>query len=139
MKECFKCREVKPLSEFYKHKMMADGHLGKCKDCARADVSANRAANLDYYREYDRDRGSRQTAEDVRRYRAANRIKHAAHVIVRQAITRKLLKRPLACEKCGERCRAHAHHDDYAQPLTVRWLCAACHQAWHKENGEGKT
>jgi hypothetical protein len=37
-KKCFKCSLEKPTTEFYKHKAMADGLLGKCKDCTKSDT-----------------------------------------------------------------------------------------------------
>lgn len=37
-KICFKCNTDKPLSDYYKHKAMGDGHLNKCKDCTRKDT-----------------------------------------------------------------------------------------------------
>ena len=45
---------------------------------------------------------------------------------------------PQPCEVCGTTKRlangqrgVHAHHDDYSQPLSVRWLCPKHHKAWH--------
>jgi ribosomal protein S27AE len=34
------------------------------------------------------------------------------------------------CERCGAK-DAQSHHDDYTQPLAVRWLCSKCHGEEH--------
>lgn len=36
-KVCFRCSIEQPISEFYKHKGMGDGHLNKCKTCTKSD------------------------------------------------------------------------------------------------------
>ena len=121
---------------FYKSMSMLDGHLNSCKECIKSGVRKNRAENIEHYREYDRDRGNRQSREYFKNYRAKFRKKYIAHNMVNNAIRDgKLFSEQ--CEVCGSHS-SHAHHDDYAKPLNVRWLCAVHHKEWHKENGEGK-
>lgn len=135
MKKCFKCGEVKSLSDFYKHKMMKDGHVNKCKDCNKNDVAKHRSENLEKIRKYDRDRGNRQDAAYMKSWRENNPKKCKAHTMVNNHIKAgNLYKKP--CEVCGDG-KSVAHHDDYSQPLNVRWLCQAHHKQWHARNGEG--
>ena len=36
LKECSKCGETKPVSEYYKNKRLRDGLHNQCKSCSRA-------------------------------------------------------------------------------------------------------
>ena len=136
-KRCFKCEAVKPLEDFYRHPKMADGRVGKCKECNKTDVRAHRSENIEKYRERERERGRKQSPAYLKAYRKRNIMKYAAHILVGNHLRGgKLTRKP--CEVCGATDRIHAHHDDYALPLVVRWLCAAHHKQWHAKHGEGK-
>lgn len=133
-KECFKCHQVKPLDEFYKHPRMADGHLNKCKECTKRDVQRNCDDHIFEKHEYERKRGSttkrkEQRRESQRRRRARFPEKHSARKKVRRAVASGLLV-PKPCEVCGN-CQVQAHHDDYSKPLDVRWLCFVHHREVH--------
>lgn len=135
-KECFKCKIVKPIEQFYKHSAMADGHLNKCIDCAKLDVKQHRENNIERIREYDRQRAKtdsriRYAIEVSRRWRTEDSRRTKSHNAVARAIKSGVLQR-MPCEVCSK-ADTHAHHDDYDQPLQVRWLCPACHSQHHKE------
>lgn len=138
-KKCFKCLVIKPLDCFYKHKEMADGHVNKCKECNKKDVSSNYRENIEHYKEYDLKRNKtekRKTkyTEGCRVFRKNNPIKYAAHAIVANSIRNGLIIRPSNCSKCSIECVPDGHHCDYAYPLDVIWLCLQCHNDWHKVN-----
>ena len=132
-----KCGAEKPLSEFYKHPGAADGRYNKCKECTKHDVRANRKANLDYYRAFDRERGNRQPTEYLGEYRAKNAEKYKAHSAVSYAIRAGRLHKLDACESCGSQDNVVAHHPSYAEDmrLCVTWLCQGCHVTLHKQAG----
>lgn len=146
-KSCFKCGERKPLSEFYKHPKMADGHLGKCKICTRRDtaVRVNCLMKTDLAwveREAERCREktrrkrlagwvSPAAKEGKKAWEKRNKIKKRAQGMVTRAIlSGKLTREP--CCICGDP-KTEGHHDDYSKPLDVRWLCKKHHDEVHRE------
>ena len=149
-KFCFKCGIQKPIDEFYRHSMMADGHLNKCKECTKKDVKENREDNSEYYKAYDRVRNRENTnriearAEYQKRdyvrkaragwvadYRKRYPEKYTAHKKVARALKSGRLVR-LPCFICGDE-DTQGHHPDYSSPLDVVWLCAELHSQCHLE------
>ena len=130
MKVCRKCGVERPLSDFYKHSHMADGHLNICKECTKARVTRYRENNLEKIRWYDRKRGSRQSADDIREYRKSNPEKYEAHCKVKNAIRNNRLHKS-TCIVCGG-ANSVAHHTDYNNQLDVVWMCKEHHARLHK-------
>ena len=155
-KVCIACLISKPIEDFYKHPRMADGHLGKCKECQKSAVLKNRSKKSDHYREYDRVRMRRKRAEDqeyleatrkydrerakrperianaieqTRKWRAEDSRRSKCHVAVAKALRNGSLV-PKDCAVCGSE-KSVAHHEDYDKPLDVIWLCQAHHKQLH--------
>lgn len=132
MKTCFKCGLVKSIADFYKHPQMADGHLGKCKDCTKRDMRVDRQTKP-RVREYDRERSNlpHRAALRVKVCKAwidANPGKRNIHLRVSRAVKKGLISKPTACEGCGlPGKRLEGHHHDYSKPMAVIWLCKPCH------------
>lgn len=139
-----------PLTEFYPHPRMRDGTLNKCKECARKDT-ANRhekksADPVWLLKEMERHRQKQQRCREegtavvltgerkrevTRRYRAKYPEKAKAHSASYRAANSGLLESK-PCEVCGNP-KTEKHHEDYKQPLDVKWLCTKHHAERHVE------
>ena len=148
---CIKCDKEQPESEYYRSTLRANG-TGECKACTRARVTANREAKIDYYQEYDRNRGNLPHRVEARKeyqqtdqgkkalvrshkaWRNRNPAIYQAHSMVNNAVRDGKLFKPSQCEDCNDETTLHGHHCDYNKPLDVMWLCDPCHKQWHREN-----
>lgn len=139
MKTCFKCNVQKPLTDFYKHPAMADGHVNKCKECNKKDVLEHRLKNIKRIREYDKERSkhperAKLHLEVNQAWRNQDKRRSKCHNAVAKAIkSGELVRSP--CSKCGD-VKSLAHHEDYDKPLEVIWFCQPCHKQRHKEINE---
>ena len=85
------------------------------------------------------DEGKESIKKSKLKWHESNPIKKGASTMVGNYVRDGRLTKPNKCSECKTKPgRLHGHHDDYALPLVVRWLCPKCHNNWHKENGEGK-
>lgn len=152
MKVCRECKTEKPLSDFYKHPKMADGHLNKCTACVKSRVTKHREANLEKIQAYDKLRSNKPHRVEARKkyskteagkqakkkaidaYKKRHPMVYASHVITGNAIRAGKLLQASNCSVCNSTEKIEGHHDDYTKPLDVRWLCEKCHKQWHREN-----
>ena len=132
MKVCRKCGIKKTMSEFYKHEGMRDGHLNKCRTCAKAVNTRYRNIKLGRTKKPVKytTRKYHETAKGgnmvYRKYiqmpkPAINPEKVAAQRKLNYAILMgRVVKCP--CEECGE-LKVHGCHEDFSRPYDVHWLC----------------
>jgi len=150
---CKLCGATSDSAEFYK------STTSRCKDCHKAKVRENRAAKIDYYREYDAERfqndprvrerhkryqktaaGKKSTRAAKQKWISQNPEKRAAHVILGNRVRDGSIVKPDRCEKCGcKSSRLEGHHEDYAKPLDVIWVCRQCHVDIHNAITGGDT
>lgn len=153
MKPCKACGIYKTLDCFYDHPRTKDGVGSKCKECVKEGVRKNYAEKREQYQAYEKTRANlphrvaarqlygetkdgKQKKKEARfRWTTAHPIQFAATKLVASALKRGAIVKPSGCSECGKQTtRLEGHHDDYAFPLLVRWLCRKCHYDWHQEN-----
>lgn len=146
---CTVCGVTSDVSEFYK------GVNCRCKECHKIKVRENRAQKAEYYRTYDAfryqndpkvknrhkryaktERGKASLEASRKRWVSGNKEKRAAHTLLGNAIRDGRVVKPENCSECGACGRIEGHHDDYAKPLEVRWLCRSCHVAHHRSEDD---
>ncbi len=132
-KSCFKCGLIKPLSKFYRHSEMADGHLNKCIECAKKDVKQHYddPKNRQKYIAYEKRRfkDPKRKAKVKFYARRQDPLKRWCRSAFNNALRYGHVKRK-PCEKCGD-VNSQGHHQDYKKPLSVQWLCRKHHMEAH--------
>lgn len=62
--------------------------------------------------------------------------KKRARRVLSKALKAGRVEKPATCSNCGEiSARIEGHHEDYAKPLDVVWVCPSCHAIIHPHSG----
>lgn len=54
-----------------------------------------------------------------------------ANGLVNMRVRRGTMAKPARCSWCQRKTRLDSHHEDYAKPAEVLWLCRSCHSRIH--------
>lgn len=108
------------------------GGCGECDRCVRAAYMRRWWADLPAARkrEYLDKRGPQAKRPGRVPPPRAPEKKRARRIVSNALRDGRLVRQP--CETCGTSEDVHAHHDDYAKPLDVRWLCRKHHMLLHR-------
>ena len=137
-KVCAKCGILKPARDYCPEADSPDGLRYYCKSCNKATVikwrqthHADELRRVRAWRTEHRDKwlGSVKASKQ----RDIGKIK--ARRCVENAVRGGALIKPNMCGRCGQSHNIddiHAHHHEYARPLSVVWLCRRCHGEVHR-------
>jgi len=152
-KRCLHCKQIKPISEFHKHRRKSDGLQIYCKSCKKILSKKYRnsdkgKATITKYQQTDRGKAThnkavkkyqktakgkenRQTIQ--KRFYANNPNQEKATRAVNHAIRDGIIPRPdtLKCS-CGEPAKQYHHHFGYTPEhwLDVIPVCLNCHRTY---------
>ena len=158
-KPCCTCKEIKPITEFYKNKSRSDGRSENCKACQlkaakKYYLNGGKEKQLQYNRqykkrdyvkakkkildtEYRKTRAGKVTMQKAfQKYRKTNPDKITARHIVDQAVSDNKFPVPDFCMICHTTEKVEYHHhkgyelEDY---FAVIPLCHTCHIEIHNE------
>ncbi len=111
--ECGTCKKCK-------WRVYMRGWYAKNAEANRQSAKRSRDRRIEDVRAYDRKRGHR-TYDTFK-----ERVRHQTFLAIERG---DLTREP--CEVCGAE-KVDAHHDDYYQPMEVRWLCKKHHGEVHR-------
>jgi predicted DNA-binding protein YlxM (UPF0122 family) len=133
--------KLKKLTEEQVGQAVLDYDSGQSLAAIAHVYGITRQAAWDLLRRRTTMRDQKRFSHDNHFFRNGSRADQRAHDITEKAIKSGKLAHPGKCEKCGStgefrdgRTAVQAHHDDYNEPLRVRWLCQPCHHEWHRNN-----
>ena len=129
-RRCSMCGLKKAPSHFHACKRERDGLQSRCIACRSGRHYDGRWQGNSRRPFLTPEQRKASLAAAVRRWSRANPGAAAAHNAVHRAVrTGGLVAQP--CVICG--ATGEAHHENYRQPLVVRWLCASHHGKLHRE------
>lgn len=125
-KICFKCGEIKPISEFYKHPQMPDGHINVCKECKRT-YARNHYDELSKDEEWMAKERERCRIKDKKYPHIESRNKTRTLIKGYSNISRLVKRRGFVPQKGFA-----IHHWNYNLPYSVMFLSNKAHANIHR-------
>lgn len=135
-KICSRCKETKPINEFYKKRKDGKVRVPHCRECQKKLYIEFRSTEhgKETIRNQFKKRYLRKTTEYIEKATKRYLEKPAeikAENTARYALVKGIIiKQP--CEVCGN-VKAEMHHHDYSKPLDIKWLCRSCHMKEHRD------
>lgn len=129
VKKCIKCNIEKVVSEYYKHKQMADGFLNKCKECCKieSNIRYDKLCQNDEFLEKER---IRQREKYKRLGYYLNHKKTLELKPWKNSVIYKNLHKKKKCEK-GYELHHWNYNDKYLEDVIV--LPISVHRKIHKK------